>query len=111
MTAEPDHGELTFSLRVLFRWNAIAYAGVGVVLLTANILAGGGAWSFWPLFVWGVLLSLHFFLLRSVGVDEKWVEERADELRYRSYDQGHIHDIEDRVDKRDHSVRPADERE
>ncbi len=44
-------------------------------------------------------------------MDEGWVEERADDLRYRSYDQGHIHDIEKRVDERDHSVRPADERE
>ena len=38
-------------------------------------------------------------------------QERADELRYRSYDQGHIQDIEKRIEDRDHSVRPADERE
>ena len=40
-----------------------------------------------------------------------WVDERAEELRYRSYDQGHIDDIEERVEQRDQSVRPADERD
>ena len=95
----------------LLRWNAVAYAAVAVVLLVANALIGGGAWSFWPLFIWGVLLALQFFCAKSLEVDDSWVEERADELRYRSYDQGHIHDIEKRVDERDTSVRPADERE
>lgn len=98
-------------LRVLLRWNAVAYATVAVLLLVANVVVGGGAWSFWPLFIWGVLLALHFFCAKSLEVDEGWVAERADELRYRSYDQGHIHDIEKRVDERDTSVRPADERD
>jgi len=110
VTADRDHGKPAL-LRSLFRWNAIAYATLGVLLLLVNIYSGGGAWSFWPLFVWGVLLALHFFLMKSVEVDDGWVEERADELRYRSYDQGHIHDIEHRVEERDASVRPADERE
>jgi hypothetical protein len=101
----------TALLRALLRWNALAYAVVGTVLLGANILVGGGVWSFWPLFAWGMLLALHFFFVKSMDVDERWVEERADELHYRSYDQGHIDDIEHRVEERDASVRPADERE
>ena len=71
----------------------------------------GMTWSFWPVFVWGVLFSLHFFIARTQDVDDEWVQERVDELHYRSYDQGHISDIEKRVEERDHSVRPADERE
>jgi len=109
VTADRAHGPAL--LRVLFRWNATAYATVGALLLIVNIFAGGGSWSFWPLFVWGMLLALHFFCMKSLDVDDNWVAERADELRYRSYDQGHIHDIEKRVDDRDASVRPADERE
>ena len=99
------------ALRVLFRWNATVYAGVAAILIVINVYTGGGAWSFWPVFVWGVALALHFFVMKSLEVDDDWVAERADELRYRSYDQGHIHDIEVRVDERDASVRPGDERE
>ncbi len=108
MSSEPER--FSSRLRILLRWNAVAFVIVAAVLLVANVLIGGGAWSFWPLFVWGTLLALHFFCTKSLEVDDGWVEERADELRYRSYDQGHIHDIEKRVDERDASVRPADER-
>ena len=110
MTPGPAQSKRS-SLRILYRWNAFAYAVVGTVLLTINIVFGGSAWSFWPLFIWGVLLALHFFCMKSLEVDENWVADRTDELRYRSYDQGHIHDIEHRVEERDSSVRPADERE
>ena len=98
-------------LRFLFRWNALAYAAVSAVLLITNLYTGGGWWSFWPLSIWGVALALHFLYVNSIEVDDGWVAERAEELRYRSYDQGHIHDIEKRVDDHDPSVRPADERE
>lgn len=110
MIADPGQGTPAL-VRALFRWNAIGYTTVGALLLIVNITAGGGAWSFWPLFVWGVILALHFFVTKSLEIDDGWVAERADDLRYRSYDQGHIHDIEHRVDERDASVRPADERE
>jgi hypothetical protein len=39
------------------------------------------------------------------------VEERTDDMRLRSYDLSHIHDIENRVEHRDASVRPSDERD
>lgn len=106
-----ESGHKSTRLRVLFRWNATAFAVVSTILIAANIYTGGGVWSFWPLFVWGTLLALHFFIVNSIDVDEKWVTERVDQLHYRSYDQGHIDDIGKRVDECDASVRPADERE
>ncbi len=93
------------------RWHGLVYVSVGGIVVFAKFYSGGGWWLFWPLYVWGVALALHFMLAKSIGVDESWVGERTEDLRFRSYDLGHIHDIEQRVEDRDSSVRPADERE
>ena len=94
-----------------FRWHGLAYIGVGGLALLTNLYFGSGWWLFWPLFAWGVALSPHFPYVKSVNVDDGWVGERAEELHFRSYDLGHIRDIEERVKDRDASVRPADERD
>ena len=74
-------------------------------------LHDGERWLFWFLFVWGIGLALHFFYVRSVDVDEQWVNERMGDVRYRSYDLSHIEDIKERVEGRDPSVRTSDERD
>lgn len=80
-------------------------------LLVANLVIGGRWWSFWPMIGWGMVLAVHFFIVKSLLVDESWVAERSHELRDKSYDFGHIEDIKQRVATRDPSVRPADERD
>ena len=86
--------------------------GLGMGLLAAsNFMIGGGWWTFWPMYGWAMLLAMHFMVCRSLNVDHAWVEERADDLRLRSYDLGHIRDIQDRVADGDPSVRAADERD
>lgn len=94
----------------LYRWHVLAYSVVMSMLVVANIFVGGGWWSFWPMIAWSLVLACHFFYYKSVTVDEEWAQERTDDLKLRSYDLGHIQDIEDRVEKHDASVRPADER-
>lgn len=110
---DTTHGERESKALVkrLFRIHLSAYIGAMMILLTVNIAIGGGWWSFWPMCAWGIVLAFHFFYYKSVTIDEAWVEERTDDMRLRSYDLSHIHDIEGRVEKRDASVRPSDERE
>lgn len=113
MTSDPiahDGADRHLLTRRLYRWHVLAYGISMSILIVANIFIGGGWWSFWPMIAWSLVLSLHFFYYKSVTVDEAWAQERTDDLRLRSYDLGHIQDIEDRVDKHDASVRPADER-
>jgi hypothetical protein len=95
----------------LFRWHLLAYCGLIGALTVVNIIVGGGWWSFWPTCAWGLVLAFHFFYFKSVTVDDMWVQERTDDLRFRSYDLSHIRDIEDRVDSGDSSVRPPSERD
>lgn len=95
----------------LFRWHATSYGIVIGGLIVVNIIVGGGWWSFWPMCGWGMFLALHFFYFKSVTVDEQWAQLRTDDLKLRSYDLGHIEDIAERVQERDASVRPSDERD
>jgi len=97
-------------MRRALRRHVLAYAAVGGILLVMK-LQGVEWWFFWPLFIWGIVLALHFFYVRSVDVDEQWVSERTGDVRYRSYDLSHIDDIKERVDGHDPSVRTSDERD
>jgi hypothetical protein len=67
-----------------------------VALNAANWAAGGGWWAFWPLVVWGFALGAHYLVYKSRRVDERWVEERTDEVRSKSYDRAHMDSIETR---------------
>jgi hypothetical protein len=61
----------------------------------------------WP----PILLAVHFFFTKSACVDDRWVEEREDDLRMRSYDLSHIADLEERIASRHPSVHTPEERE
>ena len=76
-----------------------------------NLYTGAGWWSFTPVYGWGILLAVHFFYVRAANVDDDWVRDRAEDLRVRSYDLGHITDLEERVGRGDASVRPGSERD
>lgn len=73
-----------------FRWHAWAYAAGAAILVLANVLTGGGWWSFWPLAVWGVALTVHYLVHKTGTVDDAWVEERTADLHSKSYDASHI---------------------
>lgn len=93
----------------LFRLHRRVFVAAMIVLVAANMVIGSGWWSFWPMCVWTLVFSLHFFYYKSLTIDEAWVEERTDDMRMRSYDLSHIVDIEDRVERRDSSVSPPSE--
>jgi hypothetical protein len=83
-----------------FRWlrrHGIAYLLVIGSLLAINVLTfAGRLWAFWPAFGWGVVLLVHYLFVRSIHVEDEWVEERAGDLRMKSYDFDHIHNIQGR---------------
>lgn len=83
-----------------FRWHAWTYAAGAAILVLANVLTGGGWWSFWPLAVWGVALTAHYLVHKTGTVDDAWVEERTADLHSRSYDAGHIDQIAEDQEKK-----------
>jgi hypothetical protein len=46
--------------------------------------------------VWGLLLGAHYLAYKSKRVSERWVEERTDDVRSKSYDRAHIDSIQAR---------------
>ena len=56
---------------------------------------------------WGILLAVHYFVYKARTVDERWVAERADDLRSKSYDASHIDSIAERYDTRPPPDKPA----
>ncbi len=71
-----------------------AYGVVNGILFLINLLTGGGWWVFWPIFGWGIALAAHWFYVKSINVDDEWVEERTLDIRHGAYDMSHIDDIE-----------------
>ena len=60
--------------------------------------------------IWGVLLTIHVCIVRSITVDPEWVDQRAMNLREHSYDFDHMRDMERRITDSDFSVVPREER-
>ncbi|NKC12740.1 MAG: hypothetical protein GKR94_11235 [Gammaproteobacteria bacterium] len=90
--------------------HAWVFALGNIVLHALNIWQGAPWWALWPLLAWGVPFSIHFFIYKSLTVNEDWADGRIDDMRWRAYDLGHIEDLEDRIRADDYSTRPAHRR-
>ena len=80
----------------LFRLHLWAFTLVNLALNAANWFVGDDWWAFWPLVVWGLVLVAHYLMDKSKRVDQRWVEERTEDVRSKSYDRAHIDSIETR---------------
>lgn len=101
------HRFLLGRFRVHLRLYVVVCGGLTLI----NFYTGAGWWSFTPVGGWGVLLAVHYFYVRAANVDDDWVRDRTEDLKVRSYDLGHITDLEERVERGDASVRPGSARE
>ena len=53
-------------------------------------------WLYWVALGWGSLLLLHYLIYTAAAIDQRWVDERTEELRLRSYDRDQIQSIRSR---------------
>jgi|TARA_Y100000780_G_scaffold126762_1_gene114063 hypothetical protein len=97
-------GTETFPTRFLFRLHALLYFLSNATLLGTKFLFGTDWPLFWPLFAWGLLVAIHYFIAGAFDIDEDWANDKILELKGRSYDFDHILNIEKRVVERDSSV-------
>lgn len=100
--------------RRALRWLAIHEVAFALVILPLNLLnisQGAPWWAFWPSMSWGIVLMVHLFIVKSMTVDEEWVDSRAMGLREHSYDFDHMKDIERRIVDNDFSVVPPEEQD
>ena len=48
------------------------------------------------LHLWAFVLGAHYLIFKSKRVDERWAEERTEDVRSKAYDAAHIDSIEKR---------------
>lgn len=103
------HSALPRSKR--FRPHFFAFSIVVGLAVTLNLAFDLGLPLFWPIAFWSTVLAVHYFIASSLDVDERWIQERIDDMRVRSYDFDHIRDIRERVKQRDDTVVHHEERD
>ena len=79
-----------------FAWHLRAFLLANAALSAVNAWTGRPWWAFWPLLATGFLLGLHYLFYKAAQVDERWVQERVEELNLKSYDRSHIEDLKAR---------------
>jgi len=77
----------------MLRRHLLLFLGVNATLNLVNYFVGTGWWAFWPLAAWSILFMIHYLRYKAATVDEQWVDDRAAELRLKSYDRDHIEKI------------------
>jgi hypothetical protein len=100
---EPQEDTGTARLGAAGRWlvrafpfHVCGFLAGNALLGIVNLLTGGPWWAFWPLLATAGVLAVHFLLYKSTAVDERWVEERVEEVNLKSYDRSHIEDLRTR---------------
>ena len=73
-----------------FRTHAWAFWAGVASLAGANWLSGSPWWSFWPTAAWSIVFGVHFLVHKARTTDERWADERAADLRSKSYDAYHM---------------------
>jgi hypothetical protein len=56
-------------------------------------------WFFWPLLTWSVLFTLHIMVMRTIDVDDAWVEERSNKIADNALDLSQVEAIRKQVSR------------
>ena len=82
------------------RIHAVAFVAGVIALAMADYLFSKSWWSLWPIALWSVAFTVHYFYCKALSADEGWAQERAADLRSKSYDASHIDSIAERYPAR-----------
>jgi hypothetical protein len=89
-----------------FRTHGWAFLCATIALFVINMVSGGGWWFHFVPLIWGVVLMVHFMVVKTLSVDDGWADERANKLRSSSYDLGHILQIADTYNEEEENSSP-----
>ena len=72
------------------KWHIAIFSVAAAVVLWGMRDTGGTSWF---LITWTTLAGIHFLVVKALNVDDKWAENRAYDLRNKTYDHKHIDQI------------------
>ena len=81
------------------RPHVLVYIGVAAGAMLLNYLSPADRGLFIPILLWGVLVLVHYLIVRTIHTDPEWVEERSESITMNASDLSHIEDIRDRMEK------------
>ncbi len=85
-------------MRRFYPWHRIGFLAFNGIVTVLNVVSGPPWWGLWPLLITGLAFAVHYLVYKASVIDDDWVDERAADLYYKSYDQGHIDFIAERSD-------------
>jgi len=104
--ASDETAETARAVRRLRR-HILAYVAINGALFLIDLLTPGSWWFLWPMFGWGVAVAAHWLYVKSVYIDEGWVQQRTEDIRLQAHDLGHIEDIEQRHEQAEARRQPG----
>jgi hypothetical protein len=63
---------------------------IAVPALTVLMLLAGWTWLFWPIMAWVFIFAVQFLVVKSLTVQDDWVDERTSDTVEGAYDLDHI---------------------
>ena len=75
------------------------YLSVMAITVLSQIIWPTAWWFFWPLIIWTMAFGLHFMVIRTLDVQDDWVEERTDQISENAFDFSHIATIRKQMSK------------
>ncbi|MEM8686756.1 MAG: hypothetical protein AAGF81_05485 [Pseudomonadota bacterium] len=76
-----------------------AYGVVVAGVMALSYIAPADRGLFIPILLWGVLVLVHYLIVRTIHTDPDWVEERSETITMNASDLSHIEDIRERMEK------------
>ena len=83
-----------------FRPHFLIFFAAALAILAVAV-AADWRWLYWLPLGWGIVLLVHYLVYKAHTVDDRWVEERTEELHLKSYDRDHIQSIRTRAGRDD----------
>ena len=69
------------------------------VIITSQLILPTQWWFFWPLLIWSILFTLHIMLIRTIDIDDEWVEARSEKISDNAFDYAQMDGIRKQISK------------
>jgi hypothetical protein len=70
-----------------------------IVIVASQLIWPTQWWFFWPLLIWSILFTLHVMVMRTIDIDDEWVEKRSEKISDNAFDYAQMDGIREQVSK------------